>query len=90
MIYGLVGIAAALSATDGGPDAAMLLGAAHAAARATAVELEPLEFEVYTQVTDELTEALGAERFAQVHSTGLTMSLDDAVERALSAGLSGS
>ena len=35
LIYGLVGIAAALSAIDGAPDAAMLLGAAESAARAT-------------------------------------------------------
>ena len=52
MIYGLVGIAAGLSATDGAPDAAMLLGAADSAARATAVELEPLEVEVHAQVTE--------------------------------------
>ena len=35
LIYGLVGIAAALSATDAAPEAAMLLGAAHAGALAT-------------------------------------------------------
>ena len=35
LIYALVGIAAALSAIDGAPDAATLLGAAQAAARAT-------------------------------------------------------
>ena len=86
MIYGLVGIAAALSATDGAPDAAMLLGAADAAARATAVELEPLELEVHAQVTEQLEEALGAERFAQVHASGQALSLDDAVEHALNTG----
>jgi hypothetical protein len=64
----------------------VLLGAAHAAARATAVELEPLELEVYTQVTEQVTEALGAERFAQVHATGEELGLGDAVEHALSTG----
>ena len=83
MIYGLVGVAAALPATD---DAAVLLGAAQAAARATAVELEPLELEVYTQVTEQLTDALGAERFAQVHATGEELGLGDAVEDALNTG----
>ena len=85
MIYGLVGIAAALPEIDAAPDAAMLLGAAHAAARATAVELEPLELDVYMQVTEQLTEALGAERFAQLHASGGTLSLDDAVELGLRA-----
>ena len=85
MIYGLVGIAAGLSATDGAPDAAMLLGAADSAARATAVELEPLELEVHAQVTEQVEEALGAERFAQVHASGQTLSLDEAVEHGLRA-----
>ena len=87
LIYGLVGIAAALSAADRAPDAAMLLGAAHAAARATAVELEPLEVEVQTQVTETLKEALGVEQFAQAHASGQTLSLEDAVERGLRTGL---
>ena len=83
VIYGLVGIAAVLSATDGAPDAAVLLGAAHAAARASAVELEPLELEVHARVTEALGEALGADRFAEAHASGQTLSLDDAVERGL-------
>jgi tetratricopeptide (TPR) repeat protein len=81
MIYGLVGVAASLPATD---DAAQLLGAAHAAAHATAVELEPLESEVDSRVTEQLTEALGAERFAEAYATGENLSLGDAVERAVS------
>ena len=85
MIYGLVGIAAGLAATDGAPDAAMLLGAADSAARATAVELEPLELEVHAQVTAQVGEALGAERFAQVHASGQSLSLEDAVEHGLRA-----
>ena len=43
----------------------MLLGAADAAARATAVELEPLEVEVQAQATEALEAALGAEPFAR-------------------------
>ena len=82
LIYGLVGSAAALSATDGAPEAAMLLGAAHAAARATAVELEPLELEVQAQATETLKEALGVEQFAQAHASGQTLSLEDAVGHA--------
>jgi predicted ATPase/DNA-binding SARP family transcriptional activator len=89
MIYGLVGIAAALSATEATPNAAMLLGAAHAAARTTSVELEPLEFEIYAQVTERLAAGLGADRFAEVHAAGQTLSLDDAVERGLHAAEAG-
>ena len=85
LIYGLVGSAAALSATDGGPEAAMLLGAAHAGARATAVELEPLELEVQTQATEVLMEALGAEQFAQAYAGGQALNLKDAVGHALRA-----
>jgi hypothetical protein len=85
MIYGVVGIAAALSATDAAPDAAMLLGAADSAARATAVELEPIELEVHEQVTEKVEHALGAERFAEIHASGRALSLDDAVERGLRA-----
>ena len=88
LIYGLVGSAAALSATGGAPEAAMLLGAAHAAARATGVELEPLELEVQTQATEMLREALGVEQFAQAHAGGQTLSLEDAVGHALSPALS--
>jgi predicted ATPase/DNA-binding SARP family transcriptional activator len=82
LIYDLVGIAAALPATDA---AARLLGAAHAAARATGVELEPLEAEVQAQVTQTLRQALGSERFAQAHASGEALSLHDAVEYALRA-----
>ena len=82
-IYDLVGIAAALSAGARLPDAAILLGAAHAAARATAVELEPLEVEVDAKATETLRAALGAEQLAQAHATGRALSLDEAVEHAL-------
>jgi len=85
LIYGLVGVAAALSATDGAPEAALLLGAAQVAARATAVELEPLELELQTRVTAMLREALGIEQFAAAHASGQELRLQDAVERGLRA-----
>jgi predicted ATPase/DNA-binding SARP family transcriptional activator len=88
LIYGLVGSAAALSAADEAPEAALLLGAAHAAATATAVELEPLELEVQTRAAEILKDALGVEQFAEAHASGEALSLEDAVERALSAALS--
>jgi predicted ATPase/DNA-binding SARP family transcriptional activator len=88
LIYGVVGIAAALSAADGAPDAARLLGAAQAAAEATAVELEPLEAEVHARVTASLRAALGAEQLAEAEASGRALSLDEAVEAALSAHLS--
>jgi tetratricopeptide (TPR) repeat protein len=81
VIYGIVGLAAVLATADSTPDAAVLLGAADAAARASAVELEPLEVEVHARVTEQLRDALGAAGFAQAHATGETLSLDDAVER---------
>ena len=73
LIYGLVGIAAALPP---GEEAALLLGAADAAARASAVELEPLEAEVHARAT----QALGA--------AGHELGLDEAVDRALSTAVS--
>ena len=85
LIYGLVGSAAALSATDGAPEAAMLLGAADAGARATAVELEPLELEVQREATEVLREALGVEQFAQAYASGGALDLQDAVGHALRA-----
>jgi predicted ATPase/DNA-binding SARP family transcriptional activator len=85
MIYGLLGIAAALAATEVASDAATLLGAADAAAQATAVEFEPLEAELHARLTRELGEELGARRFASVHEGGGALSLDDAVEHALRA-----
>ena len=63
----------------------MLLGAAHAAARATAVELEPLEVEIEAEATERLRAALGAEQLAQADAAGEALSLDEAVERALRA-----
>ena len=89
-IYGLLGIAAVLAATGSATDAALLLGATDAAARASAVELEPLELEVHRRLTATLAEALGAERFADVHATGRALGQDEAVERglALSAPIS--
>jgi predicted ATPase len=84
-IYGVFGIAAALAATDDAPEAARLLGAADSAARASAVELEPLEHELHARVTDSLRETLGAGGFADNHAAGQLLSLDTAVERALGA-----
>src|SRR4051812_18385311 len=83
LICGLFGLAVVLSDTGSAPDAAALLGAADAAASASAVELEPLELQVHTEVTERLTEALGATGFAAAHTTGATLGLDAAVERGL-------
>jgi tetratricopeptide (TPR) repeat protein len=85
VIYGVFGIAAALAGTDDAPEAAQLLGAADTAARAMAVELEPLELELHARVTAALQETLGRGGFADAHAAGQMLSLDDAVERALSA-----
>ena len=85
LIYGLVGVAAALSNGAGAPDAAVLLGAAHAAAQATAVELEPLEAELEANLRETLRAALGAERLAQADAAGRTVGLSEAVEQALRA-----
>jgi predicted ATPase/DNA-binding SARP family transcriptional activator len=84
-IYGLVGVAAALPL---GVEAATLLGAAHAGAEVLTVELEPLEAEIHARVTAALKDALGAEQFAQAHAAGEALGLDEAVESALSAGVS--
>ena len=85
LIYGVVGIAAALSDGPGAPDAAALLGAAHAAAQATAVELEPLEVEVDAKAMETLRASLGADQLAEAHAAGAALSLDEAVELALRA-----
>jgi predicted ATPase/DNA-binding SARP family transcriptional activator len=85
LIYGVLGVAAALAEGARPPDAAMLLGAAQAAARATAVELEPLELEVEANVKKTLSRALGAEQLAQAQAAGRALSLGDAVEHALQA-----
>ena len=85
LIYGLVGVAAALSNGAGAPDAAVLLGAAHAAAQATAVELEPLEAELEANLRETLRAALGAERLGQADAAGRTVGLGEAVEQALRA-----
>jgi predicted ATPase/DNA-binding SARP family transcriptional activator len=82
-IYGMVGIAAVLAAIGSATDAALLLGAADAAAGESAVELEPLELEVHRRLTKTLTEALGAERFAEAHASGRALGHDEAVERGL-------
>jgi hypothetical protein len=86
MIYGVFGIAAAIA--DDAPEAARLLGAADAAARSLAVELEPLELELLARVTAQLQATLGRGPFADAHAAGQMLSLDDAVERALSAHVS--
>jgi tetratricopeptide (TPR) repeat protein len=83
VIYGVLGLAAVLATTGSTVDAAVLLGAADAAGRATAVELEPLELDVHGQVTAQLLDALGAEGFAQAHATGEALGPDEAVGRGL-------
>jgi predicted ATPase/DNA-binding SARP family transcriptional activator len=88
LIYGVVGIAAALAARGDTPDAAMLLGAAHAAGEVTGVELEPLETEVDANTRETLATALGAEQLAEALAAGRALSLGDAVERALRAAAS--
>jgi tetratricopeptide (TPR) repeat protein len=85
VIYGAVSLAAVLAATGAEEDAATLLGAAHAAAQASAVELEPLELELHREMTASLGEALGPDPFAEAHATGQALGLDDAIERGLSA-----
>jgi predicted ATPase/DNA-binding SARP family transcriptional activator len=88
VIYGVFGIAAALAGTDDAPEAARLLGAADTAARALAVELEPLELELHARVTAELQARLGRGPFADAHAAGQMLSLEDAVQRALSTHVS--
>lgn len=83
MIYGLVGIAAGLAEVGETRDAAVLLDAAHAAAGATAIELEPLEAEVESRAQETLRRAFGAEQSDGAHARGLAFSLDEAVEHAL-------
>ncbi|HEY7076513.1 MAG TPA: tetratricopeptide repeat protein, partial [Solirubrobacteraceae bacterium] len=82
LIYGLVGVGAALAA-DGTPEAATLLAAAGAAARAASLELEPLEIEVVAEAQEALLNALGAERLAAAQAAGSALGLAAAVERAL-------
>jgi predicted ATPase len=89
LIYDLVGIAAALSETDAASDAALLLGAADAAALATAVELEPLEAGIHSQLTETLSQALGDEQYRRARERGQSLSLEDAVEQALRTAESG-
>jgi predicted ATPase/DNA-binding winged helix-turn-helix (wHTH) protein len=86
MIYGVFGIAAAIA--DDAPEAARLLGAADTAARTLAVELEPLELELHARVTAQLQQTLGRGPYADAHAAGQMLSLDAAVERALSAHVS--
>jgi hypothetical protein len=85
LIYGLVGIAAALAAGGAELDAAVLLGAAHAAAEGAGVELEPLEAEVDAEATETLRAALGAGQLADALAAGRVLSPGDAVEHALRA-----
>jgi len=84
-IYGLVGIAAALSEIGAAPDAAQLLGAAQAATQDTGVELEPLEMEVQIRAAETLRTALGAEQLERARESGQGLGLDEAVELALHA-----
>ena len=84
-IYGLVGIAAALSEIGEAPDAARLLGAAQAATEATGVELEPLEMEVQVRAAETLRTVLGAEQLERARESGQGLGLDEAVEVALHA-----
>jgi predicted ATPase/DNA-binding SARP family transcriptional activator len=85
LIYGLLGIAAALSLMDAAPDAAVLLGAADARAQATGVELEPLESEVHAQTTAALTAALGADHLDRLRRSEGALDLDEAIEQALAS-----
>jgi hypothetical protein len=68
-----------------GPQRSEILGSGDAAARATAVEREPLELEVGAEVTETLKAALGSEQLAEADAIGRALSLDDAVEHALRA-----
>ena len=83
LIYGVVGIAAALSEIDAARDAARLLGAAQAATEATGVELEPLEMEVQIRAAETLRTALGAQQLERARESGQALGLDEAVELAL-------
>ena len=78
VIYGVVGLAAVLAATDREREAALLLGSGDAAARASAVELEPLELELHDRLAASLRE-----RFADAYASGERLGLDDAVARGL-------
>ena len=85
LIYGVVGIGAALAAIGAAPEAARLLGAAQVATEATGVELEPLEMEVQVNAAETLRTALGAEELERLRESGQALSLDEAVEEALQA-----
>jgi predicted ATPase len=74
VIYGALGLAAVLPT----PHAATMLGAADAAASASAVELEPLELELHGRLTASLREP-----FADAYAIGQTLGLEEAVERGL-------
>jgi predicted ATPase/DNA-binding SARP family transcriptional activator len=74
VIYGVLGLAAILPT----PHAATMLGAADAAARASAVEFEPLELELHARLTATLREG-----FPDAYVTGEALTLDEAVERGL-------
>jgi tetratricopeptide (TPR) repeat protein len=74
VIYGVLGLAALVPP----PHAATLLGAADAATRASAVELEPLELDLHARLTAALRQ-----RFAAAYAAGLALDLDEAVERGL-------
>jgi tetratricopeptide (TPR) repeat protein len=76
VIYGALGLAAVLPP----PQAAQLLGAADAAARAADVELEPLELDLHARLTAALREP-----FADAYAAGLALDLDEAVERGLAS-----
>jgi tetratricopeptide (TPR) repeat protein len=85
VIYALVSAAAALAALGGAEEAATLLGAAQAAAEATAVVLEPLDEELRVRVTGDLRETLGDARFDEVYAAGQRLPLDHALALALDA-----
>ena len=82
-IYGLEGTAAVFAAAGRHEQAAMILGAAQAAADGTGVELAPVEAGVHEQTEAALSHALGESSFAEVCAAGRQLPLDDAIAYAL-------
>jgi tetratricopeptide (TPR) repeat protein len=89
LIYGLEGIAAALTATGAFERAATFIGAADAAAEATSVVLEPLERGIHDETRQTLLGALGEDAFAAIEAAGRQLPLTDAATAALSASRTG-
>lgn len=83
VIYGLEGVAAALTTTGAARSAATLLGAADAAARTAGVVLEPLERRIHGQTVTALEDALGDEVLIELQAAGRQLELRDAAALAL-------